>query len=134
MFMLATSWKRAGKTPSSHSSHGDLAVLKRLAQRLEHGSLELRQLVEKSTPRCASVASTGLGPGHPPTTAPLRRCGGVTETGACRSAAARQGRKTDDGVDACDLGRLVLVTRAARPAGGAQHRLADARQSASRRL
>lgn len=33
--------------PPSHSGHGDLAVLERLAQRLEHRSLELWQLVEE---------------------------------------------------------------------------------------
>ena len=46
-FIVATSWKRAGKTarPAARAT-ADLAVLDRLAQRLERRALELGELVE----------------------------------------------------------------------------------------
>ena len=42
------SWNRAGKTRTHRDPRdGDETVLERLAQRLEHRPLELRQLVEE---------------------------------------------------------------------------------------
>ena len=75
--------------PPSHSGHGDLAVLERLAQRLERRVAGIPEARRGRAHRDARAwPHPASGQSHPRRSPPPTRCDGVTETGACRSAAA----------------------------------------------
>ena len=94
-FIVATSWKRAGKTrPPDDARDGDDAVLERLAERLERRPLELGQLVEQQD---AAVGEARLARRGAATAAddrrPSTRCGAARGT-AARSISAPSGAST----------------------------------------
>ena len=127
-FIVATSWKRAGKsarpptraTETTPSSSGW-----RSASSAGRGNSASSS--RSSTPRCARLASPGPGPAPPPTIAAAEApwCG--ARNGGARMSGCPAASRPGDGVDARHLERRLAVERrqdARQPPG--EHRLARA--------
>ena len=130
-FIVATSWKRAGKSAMPWArAMLTIAVLERLAQRLERRPHELGQLVEQQDAAVREARLAGPRAGPPPTIG--RDRGTVVRRAERRRDDERPAGRQQAGhrVDARDLERLVRRERrqdAGQPAR--EHRLARSRRA-----